>query len=97
MGNSSVESGAVLPKQIRAGFKAKMAVFLQNIILGRKRKADNDVQCFRRLSKAQRLLVTMDDENRFCNKLGGFVSWLTNERGPKGWNEKRSSHWWRNG
>jgi hypothetical protein len=73
-----------------------MAAFLQNIILGRKRKAQNDLQCFRQQSKARRLL-TMEDENGFGNILGAFICGCTKERRPKGQTEQRSSHWWRNG
>ena len=73
-----------------------MAAFLQNIILSRKRKAENDLQCFRRQSKARRLL-TMEDENGFSNILGAIICGCTKERRPKGQNEQRSSHWWRNG
>jgi hypothetical protein len=73
-----------------------MAAFLQNIILGRKRKAQSDLQCFKQQSKARRLL-TMEDENGFGNILGAFICGCTKERRPKGPSEQRSSHWWRNG
>ena len=70
----------------------KKAAFLQNIILGRKRKTQNDLQCFRRQSKAHRL-PTMEDENGFGNILGAFICCRTNERRPKGQSEQRSTHW----
>ena len=73
-----------------------MVAFLQNIILGRKRKAQNDLQYFRRQSKACRLL-TIEEENGFGNILGACICGCTKERRPKGQSERRSCHWWTNG
>ena len=73
-----------------------MAAFLQTIILGRKRKTQNDLQYFGRQSKARRLL-TIEEESGFGNVLGAYVCGCTKEQRSKGESEQRSCHWWRNG
>ena len=72
-----------------------MAAFLQTIILGRKRKTQNDLQYFGRQSKARRLL-TIEEESGFGNVLGAYVCGCTKEQRSKGESEQRSCHWWRN-
>ena len=66
-----------------------MAAFLQTIILGRKRKTQNDLQYFR--------LLMIEEESGFGNVLGAYVCGCTKERRSKGESEQRSCHWWRNG
>ena len=63
-----------------------MAAFL-NILIGRKRKAQDDLYWFKRQSKARRLL-TIEGDNQFGIILGAHVCACTKQRKlSKGANE----------
>ena len=69
-----------------------MATTFLNTVIGKKRKAQDDLYWFKQQSKARRLL-TIEDDNQFGNILGAYVCAGAKQRKPKGQNEPRSANW----